>query len=63
VRRGGPVAGGDSYIDNVAALTISDDFKSIRSMYEQDDGLRVPQRVTAFYTANGPVEVDILELS
>ena len=59
----GRVPGGDSYIDTVAALTNSNDFESIRSRYEQDDGLRVPPRVTAFYTANGPVEVDIPELA
>jgi hypothetical protein len=58
----GPPAGGDTYVDEVAALTLSNDHQEIRKRYETDDGLRVPGRVTAFATPAGPIEVDIPEL-
>ena len=54
---------GDTYIDAVAALTVSDDHEAIRQRYETDEGLRVPPRVLAFYTPNGPAEVDVAELA
>lgn len=55
--------GGDSYIDDVAALTISNDDTAIRHRYESDDGLRVPARVVALFTPTGPTEVDVPELA
>jgi hypothetical protein len=60
--RMGNAAGGDAYVDEVAALTRSNDHRAIRRRYQRDDGLRVPPRVTAFYTPSGPTEVDIPEL-
>lgn len=60
--RMGNAAGGDAYVDEVAALTCSSDHGAIRRRYQADDGLRVPARVTAFYTPTGPTEVDIPEL-
>ena len=60
--RDGPPPEGDVYIDEVAALTLSGDHAAIRRRYESDDGLRVPPRVTAFATPDGPVEVDVPEL-
>ncbi|MDQ1383175.1 MAG: hypothetical protein QOG65_554 [Actinomycetota bacterium] len=60
--RMGDTPGGDAYVDEVAALTVSNDHPAIRQRYETSDGLRVPARVTAFYTPAGPTEVDIPEL-
>ena len=60
--RMGNAAGGDPYVDDVAALTVSNDYRAIRQRYEGDAGLRVPPRVTAFYTPAGPTEVDVPEL-
>ncbi|MDQ1433964.1 MAG: hypothetical protein QOF59_780 [Actinomycetota bacterium] len=60
--RMGDTPGGDAYVDEVAALTVSNDHQAIRQRYETSDGLRVPARVTAFYTPAGPTEVDIPEL-
>ena len=60
--RMGDTPGGDAYVDEVAALTVSSDYSAIRQRYETSDGLRVPTRVTAFYTPAGPTEVDIPEL-
>ena len=61
--REGPPQGGDRYIDEVAALTLSGDHAAVRHRYETDDGLRVPPRVMAFATPAGPVEVDVPELA
>jgi hypothetical protein len=59
----GSTPGGDTYVDEVAALTISHDHQAIWRRYQHDDGLRVPSRVTAFYTPSGPTEVDVPELT
>jgi len=55
-------AGGTAYVDDVAALTLSDDFAAIRNRYETDDGLRVPPRVMSYATARGPMQTDVVEL-
>lgn len=57
----GDAPGGDAYVDEVAALTVSGDHATIRRRYATDDGLRVPGRVLAFWTRHGPVEVDVPE--
>jgi len=55
-------AGGEAYVDEVAALTLSDDLTSIRHRYETDEGLRVPPRVMTYATPLGPMETDVDEL-
>jgi len=35
-------------LDDVAALSVSDDLDAIRDRYEQDDRLRVPSDITSF---------------
>jgi Transglutaminase-like superfamily len=55
-------AGGDRYVDEVAALTLRDDLAAIRHRYETDDGLRVPPRVMSYATPMGPLETDVEEL-
>ena len=55
--------GGDAYVDELAALIGSGDHTAIRQRYETDDGLRVPPRVTAFFTRHGPTDVDVPELA
>ena len=58
----GPVPGGDAFVDEVAALTVSGDHEAIRRRYETDERLRVPPRV--FNMAGGRVvAVDVPELS
>jgi hypothetical protein len=51
----------DAYVDEIASLTISGDHADIRSRYQRDDDLRVPTRVVSFFTAAGPVEVEVAE--
>ena len=55
-------AGGDSYVDEIAALTLSDDLAAIRHRYDTDDGLRVPPRVMSYATPMGPMMTDVEEL-
>jgi hypothetical protein len=57
-----PAPGGETYVDEVAALTVSGDHGAIRRRYETDDGLRVPARVMSFVAPGGPAEVDVPEL-
>lgn len=54
-------AGDDSYVDEIAALTMSGDLGAIRSRYESDDRSRVPSKVTCF-DAPTPYEDDVPEL-
>jgi hypothetical protein len=42
---------------------MSGDHAAIRSRYESDPGLRVPSRVLAFATSQGPTWVDVPELA
>ncbi len=50
-----------AYVDEIAALTISGEHAAIRSRYQTDDDLQVPTRVVSFFTAAGPVEVEVAE--
>lgn len=59
----GPPVGGDDHVDEIAALTMSGDHAAIRSRYESDPGLRVPSRLFAFATSQGPTWVDVPELA
>jgi hypothetical protein len=54
--------GDDAYVDEVATLTVSGDHEAIRRRYQTDDGLRVPPRVTCYFTSSGPVEVEVPEI-
>ena len=56
-------AGGDDYVDEIAALTLSDDLAAIRHRYDTDDGLRVPPRVMSYATPLGPMVTDVDELA
>ena len=51
----------DAYVDEIASLTISGEHAAIRSRYQSDDDLQVPTRVVSFFTAAGPVEVEVAE--
>lgn len=57
-----PPPGGDAYVDEVAALTVSGDHDAIRARYESDDGLRVPSKVICF-DAPTPYEDEVPELA
>ena len=57
-----PPPGGDAYVDEIAALTVSSDHDAIRGRYESDDGLRVPPNVICF-DAPTPYEDDVPEVS
>ena len=57
-----PPPGGDAYVDEIAALTVSNDHAAIRRRYQNDQGLRVPPRVTRFFPG-APIEVDVPELA
>jgi hypothetical protein len=59
----GPPVGGDHHVDEIAALTMSGDHAEILSRYDSDPGLRVPPRVLAFATSQGPIWVDVPELA
>ncbi|HYI61739.1 MAG TPA: transglutaminase-like domain-containing protein [Acidimicrobiales bacterium] len=58
----GPPAGGDTAVDEVAALTLSGDLPAIRSRYQSDPDLRVPPVVLAYATPDGPREAHVPEL-
>lgn len=53
----------DALVDEVAALTLSDDLAAIRARYTSDPDLEVPSRVLAFATPAGPREAEIPELA
>jgi Transglutaminase-like superfamily len=53
---------GGAYVDEIAALTVSDDHAEIRHRYETDARVRVPSRVTNYY-ASPPAEVVVPELA
>ncbi|MBX3285902.1 MAG: transglutaminase domain-containing protein [Actinobacteria bacterium] len=55
--------GGDAYVDEVAALLVADDHDAICARYEGDPGLKVPPRVLAMATPDGPTWVDLPELA
>jgi hypothetical protein len=55
-------AGGSEYVDDVASLTLTDNFSAIRHRYETDDGLRVPPRVMSYATPQGPMMTNVDEL-
>jgi hypothetical protein len=57
-----PPPRGDPYVDEIAALTVSNDHAAIRRRYQTDDSLRVPPRVTRFFPG-APIEVDVPELA
>jgi hypothetical protein len=58
----GVVVGGDTFVDDVAALTVDGDFVERRDRYQRDDGLRVPPRVMSYATSRGPMETAVPEL-
>ena len=51
------------FVDEIAALTVSNDHRATRERYDTDARLRVPSRVTSFFTPAGPTEVDVPELA
>lgn len=61
----GPGDGTDrtELVDQVAALTLSDDLALLRDRYQHDDGLRVPSRVMSYAAPTGPTEVEVPELA
>jgi hypothetical protein len=52
----------EARIDDLAALTQSGDHAAITRRYQADDGVRVPARVWALFTPDGPELVDVPEL-
>jgi hypothetical protein len=57
-----PPPGGNAYVDEVAALTVSGDHDAIWARYESDDGLRAPSKVICF-DAPTPYEDEVPELA
>jgi len=53
---------GDTDVESVARLTMSNDHLAVRRRYETDDGLRVPRRITSYSSPDGPVEVEVPEI-
>ena len=54
--------GAEAVVDEVAALSVSGDVSAIRDRYLTDADLRVPPRVLAAFTPDGPTEVDVRTL-
>jgi hypothetical protein len=47
-------------IDDLAALTASDDFETLRTRYESDDAVRVPAEITTFIDGKAlPLRLDL----
>ena len=54
--------GAEALVDEVAALSVSGDVSAIRDRFLTDADLRVPPRVLAAFTPDGPTEVDVRTL-
>lgn len=59
----GELAAPEEVVDELAALTVSGDGPAIAARYASDGDLRVPARVLACWTPDGPVEAEIPELA
>ena len=54
--------GAEAVVGEVAALSVSGDVAAIRERYRTDPELRVPPRVRAAFTPDGPTDVDVSTL-